>query len=233
MKEILVLQHIDCEPLGTIGEVLNKQSLPFRYLRSASEKIPADLTNTSGLIIMGGPMGVYEQDRYPFLRDEIRLIEKALGLGMPVLGICLGSQLLAATLGAPVTKGRKKEIGWHTVRLKDAAKSDLLFSGVPESFQGFHWHGDIFKLPPGSTALASSDLTEIQAFRYGKNAYGILFHMEVTAAIIQDWVREFSNETREEKIETRLILEGMQTSLEVLNRVGEGVFSKWAGLTKV
>src|SRR5262249_25507763 len=140
------------------------------------QPIPRSIGEAAGLIVMGGPMGVYEQDRYPYLTDEIRLIEDALGVGKPILGICLGSELLAAALGAEVRRATSKEIGWHRVSLTDSALEDKLLSGIDSSFMAYHWHGDEFELPVGAVALIRSDATANQAFRYGDRAYGFLFH---------------------------------------------------------
>lgn len=176
MKEIILLQHADCEGPGTIGDVLDAADFRIRTVRGdRGDQVPQDLGNASGLVVMGGPMGVYEYDRYPFLRSEMRLIEKTVYGGLPVLGVCLGSQLLAAALGAKVEKGPRKEIGWYPVSLLPDASSDRLFGDLPNDFEGFHWHGDIFGVPDGATALARSELTACQAFRFDQ-AYGILFH---------------------------------------------------------
>ncbi|MBI4308419.1 MAG: type 1 glutamine amidotransferase, partial [Chloroflexi bacterium] len=118
MSTVLVLQHAAPETLGAIADALKAAGLAFRYVRTfAGEPVPQDLGDAAGLVAMGGPQSVYEQDRFPYLRDELRLIERALKAGRPILGICLGSQLLAAALGAPVTRGKQKEIGWHRVAL--------------------------------------------------------------------------------------------------------------------
>ena len=149
------------------------------------------MKGAGGLIVMGGPEAVYQLDRYPYLRDEIALIENALKAGRPVLGVCLGSQLLAAALGANVRRAAHKEIGWYPVRLRSEAKDDRLLGGVPEEFVACHWHSDIFDLPGGAVPLASSELTELQGFRYGENAWGLLFHAEMTQQIVAALVSEF------------------------------------------
>jgi GMP synthase (glutamine-hydrolysing) len=231
--KVLAIQHVRCETVGRIARALKTAGLCARLIRTfKGEKIPGGLGESDGLIIMGGPMGVYEQDRYPFLRREIALIEKALASDQPVLGICLGSQLLATALGARVTPGKQKEIGWFPVRLSESAVTDPLLKRVPHSFVAYHWHGDIFELPRDAVSLASSALTKCQGFRYGKNAYGFLFHMEVTEKIIGDMVRTFAEELRVEGLERSEIMRGAKRHLARLDRIGSEVFRRWAGLTR-
>lgn len=184
--------------------------------------------NENALIVMGGPMGVYETKQYPFLKDEMKLIEDALRQKKPVLGICLGSQLLASVLGAPVKKGKKKEVGWHPVFLKPEASKDALWAGAPKSFMGLHWHGDIFDLPKGSAALASSELTRVQAYRYGASAYGFLFHMEVTRIMIRKWTDIFAGELKREKISASDILRESEHHQPFLQALGSVIFDRWA-----
>lgn len=231
MPKVRVLQHIRCETLGKIAAALKSTGIATQYIRTfEGQSVPKGMADCTGLIVMGGPMGVYDYPRYPFLRDEIRLIEQALKEEKPVLGICLGSQLLAAALGAAVTKGKGKEIGWHPVTLRQPAATDGLWAGVEPSFIAYHWHGDIFKLPQGAVSLASSDLTECQAFRYGRNAYGFLFHMEVTGGIIKDMVRTFTDELREAGIDDGDITGKIKDYLPNLHRIGRPIFQKWAAL---
>ena len=183
MAKVWVLQHHPAENLGAIAEALESAALAWQYVRVFDGRpVPTDMKGAGGLIVMGGPEAVYQLDRYPYLRDEIALIENALKAGRPVLGVCLGSQLLAAALGANVRRAAHKEIGWYPVRLRSEAKDDRLLGGVPEEFVACHWHSDIFDLPAGAVPLASSELTELQGFRYGENAWGLLFHAEMTAA---------------------------------------------------
>ena len=229
MREIVVLQHAECETLGSIAAALAAAGLSARVVRSFDgEPVPQELERESGLVLMGGPMGVCDQLRYPFLSDEMRLIEQAMRRGVPVLGVCLGSQLLASALGAPVMKGPKKEIGWHTVRLAAEAQADPLWSGAPAEFTALHWHGDVFRLPAGAVRLASSDLTECQAFRSGNKSYGILFHMEATRTMIETWIGAFSQELAAEKIDGHRLLAEEPQHRAAIDRLSGRVFGAWA-----
>jgi GMP synthase (glutamine-hydrolysing) len=229
--EVYVLQHIACETLGTIADALTSKGITAHYLRSfAGEPVPRDMADAAGLIIMGGPMGVYEQDHYPYLRDEMRLIENALRLEKPVLGVCLGSQLLAAALGAEVKKNTAKEIGWHPITLTDTARQDHLWKGIEPTITAFHWHGDIFDLPQGAASLASSNLTPCQAYRYGTNAYGLLFHMEVTREQIALMVDTFQDELQTEGIDGGALVAQSESHLAAMQQIGATVYQRWAGL---
>jgi len=225
---VTLLQHIHCETPGVILDCLQPADIDVRWIKTfAGDPIPSTMEAQAGLIVMGGPMSVYDHKHFPFLLEEQRLIEAALKDEKPVLGVCLGSQLLAATLGADVKSGARKEIGWHSVELLESAGSDPLWSGLPSRFTAFHWHGDVFDLPSGSTALAASDLTPCQGFRYGSNAYGFLFHMEVTENIIKNMVDEFSGELEEENITVRSIVQKNREFLPALHIIGRRVFQRW------
>jgi GMP synthase (glutamine-hydrolysing) len=186
------------------------------------------MAGKAGLIVMGGPMGVYEQAKYPHLRDEMDLIESALKLGRPVLGVCLGSQLLAAVLGAKVKKGERKELGWHAVTLTEFAAQHSIFAGVAPEFWPFHWHGDVFSLPKKAVGLASSRQTSCQAFRYAKNAYGILFHLEVTRGQISQMLSDFAEELREAGGVAAEITAQIPRHLPDLAKIAGDVFGRWA-----
>jgi GMP synthase (glutamine-hydrolysing) len=224
-----VLQHAPNETLGTIEIALRNHQIEAKYIQTYSgQPVPGEMGDNAGLIVMGGPMGVYEQTTYPFLRDEMRLIENALVLGRPVLGVCLGSQLLAAALGAEVKKGKRKELGWYAVRLSEAAPLDSVFSGVRSEFWPFHWHGDVFSLPKKAVGLASSEQTPYQAFRYGENAYGIMFHLEVTAEQISHMLADFADELREAGGDPGVIMAQNPRHLPVLREISGQVFDRWA-----
>lgn len=229
--QVLVIQHVACEPPGLIAEMLKARRAMIQFARPfRGERIPRRISDYAGLVVMGGPMGVHEQDRHPFLRHEVRLIEDALSHHRPILGVCLGSQLLAAALGASVTPGPQKEIGWHTVTLAQAAATDPLWHGLPESFSAFHWHGDVFELPRDATRLAWSKSTECQAYRYDQCAYGLLFHLEVTDRMVARMVRVFRRELRLAGLREGSVLEGVAEHGARLQIIGRAVFDRWAAL---
>ena len=231
MTTVCAIEHTPCETLGLIAGILKEQRILVERIRPfKEERIPAEMGRFAGLIVMGGPMSVQDQDRYPFLRQEIRLIEHALREGKPILGVCLGSQLLATALGAAVTRGPRKEIGWHPVTPTKTALTDPLWSGQTRAFVAYHWHGDAFTLPRGSVSLARSSLTTCQAFRHERSAYGILFHMEVTSAIINGMTRTFRTELSQAGVTRDEILGGATQHLSHLHRVGRSVFEGWARL---
>jgi len=194
-KPILLLQHFWCETPGVFLDVLNERGIVSETVRGfAGETYPADLSAYSGVIAMGGPMGVYEEDRYPWLRQEDALLKNAIQQDMPALGVCLGSQLVAKAAGAEVKPGPRKEIGWYPLTLSPEARQDPLWQSFPATFEAFEWHGDIFSLPPKAVSLASSALYPHQAFRVGQHVYGLLFHLEVTDTMVKTMLDTFADE---------------------------------------
>ena len=174
MEEVLVFQHDPFEDLGLFAEVLEKQGADYRVLRLFHGEMPAeDWQHIGALIILGGPMGVSDEDKYPFIRWEKRIIRAAIDEAVPMLGVCLGAQLIAATLGAPVFHGPVKEIGWSPISITPHGQVDSLLGYLPESATVFQWHGDGFELPNGAIHLASSVNYKNQAFRVGRSIYGL------------------------------------------------------------
>jgi GMP synthase (glutamine-hydrolysing) len=230
MPEIIILQNAEPETPGLIADVLQSKGFTLRYVRTfAGEPVPLNMGDAAALVCMGGPQSVYEDDKFPYLRDVMRLMEDALTKKRPVLGVCLGSQLLAATLGVPVVAGPQKEIGFYPVYLTEAGKEDALFCGIGDSFTPVHWHGDVYpQLPCGATWLARSELTPHQAFRYGENAYGILFHLELTSDMLADWTTAFAQELQTVGIDGGKLLAQAQMDLPVANEKGKVVFEQWA-----
>lgn len=231
MAKIYVLQNHPVEHLASIADALEGAALAWQYVRVyEGHSVPKDMKGAGGLIVMGGPMAVYQADKYPYLSDEMRLIEQAVKDDLPVLGVCLGGQIVATALGAKVTKNPAgKEIGWHPVRLTDAAKDDRLFRGIVQDIMPFHWHGDIFELPAGAVSLASSEKTPCQAFRYGANVYALQFHLEVTAESVAAMAAEWPRELEREKIGGGEMIAETAKHLPQLERIGETVFGRWAG----
>ncbi len=191
----LVLQHVAVEGPGALGSYLEARGWKLETAALyEGARLPEDAHGYQAVIVMGGPMGVYDEAEYPFLRDEHQFLTRVLAQGVPLLGICLGSQLLAKALGARVYRNPQKEIGWYTVDLTPAGTTDPLFVGLTSPVPVFQWHGDAFDIPAGATPLASSALCANQAFRYGDRVYGLLFHLELTPAIIHSWLKAFHDE---------------------------------------
>ena len=196
---VLIIKNIVTEGPGTMEDFLKKEEIPFAIIELGSGEIPLPLEDFETLVIMGGPMGVYEMDRYPHLRIESRLIREAINRRMKILGVCLGAQMVAYCLGSKVYQGHKEEIGWHSIDLTGDGLKDPVIRKLAihprvgdfwRKFKVFHWHGDTFDLPIGAVFLARSDLYKTQAFRYGDNVYGFQFHVEVTKDMLLEWFKD-------------------------------------------
>jgi len=225
---VRVLQHAEPEVPGLIGEILEAGGAKLEVVRPfAGDSVSTDPASLQGLLVMGGPMGVYETVRFPHLSDEIALIRNALARGIPVLGVCLGSQLLALALGARVEPG-VKEIGWFPVQTTPEAGADPLFEGMGPSFTPFHWHGDRFDLPPGAVSLARSERTACQAFRHGRSAYGLLFHAEMSESMVLGMVETFADELEAAGEDRAAILARAATAVPEMRRAGRKLFGRWA-----
>jgi len=193
------LQHVPFEGLGSIEPWL--QAAGYRITRTRFFD-DGELPSTDGLdllVVMGGPMGVNDTAEFPWLAREMVFIHEVIASGAPVLGICLGAQLIAGALGARVYKNREKEIGWHPIQA--TAPGGPASFGFPPSAEGFHWHGETFDLPPGAIRLASSQACESQAFQVGSSVIGLQFHLETTPTSARDLVAN----CREELIPSRYV----------------------------
>lgn len=190
MRRLLVFQHVPHEILGTLDPLLRDAGFRIRYVNFGRnpDAVP-DLDRYHGLIVLGGPMNCDQVTRHRHLATEITAIQAAVRHGKPVLGICLGAQLLARALGAPVTRNHRKEIGWYDVAPTDHGLSDPLFRHFDESEKIFQWHGDTFAIPHGALHLARSPDCAHQAFRFGHNVYGLQFHLEVDEPMVHRWLR--------------------------------------------
>jgi GMP synthase (glutamine-hydrolysing) len=167
---------------------LDLRGIEWRYVDLWTSPEDPAVDQAQALVVMGGPMSV--NDPLPWLRQEERYLVRAISSGVPVLGVCLGAQLLAKCLGARVYPMGHKEIGWHPVRFTEAGLTDPLLQGLASEETLFHWHGETFELPADCQRLAGSDLCANQGFRSGSSLYGLQFHPEVTPQIIESWCRE-------------------------------------------
>jgi GMP synthase-like glutamine amidotransferase len=188
---VLAFRHVPFEGLGLIEPALRLRRIEVDYADPYQPGTTRpDVGRYDALIFMGGPMSV--NDDLPFLRQEMDFIRQAIAQRQPILGICLGSQLIARAMGATVRRNAAKEIGWNGLQFTPAAADDRLFAGLSKETV-FHWHGETFDLPPGAELLASSNLCRNQAFRAGEHVYGLQFHLEVTPEMIADWCAQDEN----------------------------------------
>lgn len=224
--ETLVIQNIECEPLGTI-ETSAPQGVDFTYARPfLGEALPVSLDGWEALIILGGPMAVYESDANPHLLDELGLIEEAIVEDIPTLGICLGSQLIAQAAGGSVYPGSVREAGWGSVELTGAGRQDRLFAGLAQELPVFQLHGDTFDLPSGATVLAGNDNYPNQAFRIGGSVYGLQFHVEVTAGLVREWAGIYDEYISGAGVSPESILTDLDAKCSALDPVARQVSSK-------
>jgi GMP synthase (glutamine-hydrolysing) len=188
-KPVLVIRHVPHEGLGIFEDVLTAAGVGWRTLDLfGADQVEVDVDDYAGMIVMGGPMNVDETEQYPQLGSEVQWIKNAIDRELPVLGVCLGAQLIAKALGAKVYAGPSQEIGWYPLTMNKAAQSDPLFQICRPRETVFQWHADTFDLPRGATLLASSELYPNQAFRYGTRCYGLQFHWEITGKMLDDWL---------------------------------------------
>jgi GMP synthase-like glutamine amidotransferase len=183
---ILILKHVPFEGPGLIADMMEGRGIPCKTVEIMEEGVPLSVAGFSGLVSMGGPMSVLEG--LEEIEREKLLISEALRRKMPVLGICLGAQILASALGAEIHSGPGSEVGWGEVDLTARGLKDPLFAGVETPVPVLHWHGDTYDLPRGAVHLASSDLYVQQAFRVEPHAYGFQFHLEVDEDMVHEWV---------------------------------------------
>lgn len=192
---VLIIKNIKNEGPGTIEDFLKEKGIQYSIVDfsgcEATEETVPDVSKYSHLVIMGGPMALYESDGAPFLHFETAMTRAFILSGKPVLGICLGAQLIAHALKADVYAGKTEETGWYRVEITPEGMKDPVFSTLSvdnESYaEVFQWHGDTFDLPDKTVRLSSSDVYENQAFRYKDNVYGLQFHIEVRPGMIREW----------------------------------------------
>jgi GMP synthase-like glutamine amidotransferase len=188
MKRVLVLQHIWDDPPAYLAEILDEHEINCEIVEVEKTAIPDPLAYAA-IILMGGPQHLYAAEHLPYFQVEKTLLRQAIAADIPTLGICLGGQLLASALGADVRRHHLAEVGFYTIPLTSAGQRDPLFANLPGHQLAFHWHEDVFDLPPEAILLASNENAPNQAFRYGSRAYGLQFHIELNDALLNIWLR--------------------------------------------
>lgn len=185
MKTVNVIQHLAFEDLGSLEDVFYQLGFRVRYFEAGVDDLSPALNYEGLTVILGGPIGVYETEDYPFLVDEIAGLKQRLKANKPTIGICLGAQLIAHALGAKVYAGHQKEIGWSQLEIKAVENNPL---AALENVEVLHWHGDTFDLPSNATLLASSAIYPNQAFSVGNNILALQFHLEITEQSFEKWL---------------------------------------------
>lgn len=229
MKPVAIFRHARTEGPGYFAEFLDQHHIPWQLVRiDQGEALPVTAADFSGLAFMGGPMSV--NDDLPWIPPVLALIREAIDKGIPVLGHCLGGQLMAKALGGTVTANPIKEIGWGELHVERTATAQHWFGNVA-SFQGFHWHGETFSLPPGATHLLSSQFCVNQAFALGKHL-AFQCHIEMTTDMVREWcevgAEELATAARSPGVQqTPAILLDLEPRVQALNRVAAAVYAVW------
>jgi GMP synthase (glutamine-hydrolysing) len=230
MSEVIIIQHQLGEGPGTIEEEILQSGHKVRMIRiHQGDKVPSEVGSVGGLVVMGGSMGVTDQGKLNHLKEEIALLKQFVQAEKPVLGICLGAQLLAAALGSEVVAG-EKEIGWFPVRKLPDAFKDPVLRRLPENFPALMWHGDHFPLPKGAAHLLSTEKCPCAGFRYGKKAYGLVAHLEMTAAMVDEMVAGSRKELSSIGVEAGQILEETSENAEPVEELARVMWRAWVGL---
>jgi GMP synthase-like glutamine amidotransferase len=228
MKPVAIFRHLHTEGPGYFATFLDRHSIPWQLVRvDRNDPLPDEVNGFSGLVFMGGPMSV--NDPLPWVAQECALIRAAVAADVPVLGHCLGGQLMAKALGGTVTRNPAKEIGWGDVTVLDSAEARAWFGDV-RGFLSFHWHGETFSIPPGASRVLESPYCANQAFTLGRH-FGMQCHVEMTEDMIGDWCREGAREIAASPgpaVQTAEEMQaGMAPKLAALNAVADRVYARW------
>ena len=229
MKEVIIFRFLGREGPGYLGDFLDEQNIPWRMVRiDEGEAVPSSILDYSGMVLMGGPMSV--NDDLPWIPPLLERIREAKAADIPLLGHCLGGQLISKALGGTVGANQVKEIGWGEVNVKDDETAKFWFGNI-QTFNAFHWHGETFTLPEGAIHLLSSQYCQNQAYSIGKHI-AFQTHIEVTAEMVKKWCEESADELQESASSPAVQQAGeMQQELELhcffLNKVAKQVYSQW------
>jgi GMP synthase-like glutamine amidotransferase len=228
MKPVYIFRHVASEGAGYFGEFLTRHDIPFRVIRlDTGETVPTDPEEASALVLMGGPMSV--NDDLLWIEPELHLIRQAIDQDMPVLGHCLGGQLISKALGGSIGANPVKELGWLEVsKVHNQAAEDWL-AELPNSFTAFHWHGERFTIPAGATNILASEYCSNQAFVIG-NTLAMQCHVEMTADMVVDWARIHADEIAQatDTIQTyEQLTEELEQRIATLQGRADMLYRRW------
>ena len=228
MKPVAIFRHFVTEGPGYFATYLDRSGVPWKLIKlDESEAVPVSADSFGGLAFMGGPMSV--NDDLPWIPPVLALIREAVARDVPVLGHCLGGQLMAKALGGSVARAPVKEIGWGEVRVEDAAESATWF-GRQRTFLGFHWHGEMFSIPPGAIRVLSSSWCANQAFTLGKHL-AMQCHIEMTEELVKSWCetgqREIQRSHSPAVQPVDEILQDLEARVAALHSTADGIYTRW------
>ena len=224
MQNAVAIRHVSFEDAGILGDVLAERGIRLRYLEAGIDDL-APAKDADLLLVLGGPIGIYEFDRYPFLKHELSTVEAAVKKGVPVIGICLGCQALAAVLAARVYPNREKELGWDEMSLTQEGKASPL--GAIDGVRVLNWHGDTFDLPVGATRLASTKITPNQAFTYGPKVLALQFHVELPERDLERWLIGHTLELSTSKVDLAKMRADTARFAPAANEASKRLFNDW------
>jgi GMP synthase-like glutamine amidotransferase len=228
MKRVLFVQSGDTDAPGLFADVLKDRGVALDVVHVwKGEPVPADAARWAGVAVGGGSMSAYEGEEYPFLPKVEELIRDAQSAGLPVLGMCLGAQLMAKAFGGKVFANREKEIGFFDVRFTPEGANDPLWRGHAETFQPVHWHGDTFTLPPGAVHLAESTLTPNQMFRYGEKSYGFQFHLEIDEKVLTEMIGPDGGGLPRYGVDPDAFLREGRAAFPKVRPLADAIFGRW------
>jgi GMP synthase (glutamine-hydrolysing) len=231
VKRVLFIQHGDTDKPGLLAAALESRHVALEIRHPyLGEDLPANLEGFDGLAVGGGAQSAYEIEAFPYLLRECDLIREATHAEKPVLGLCLGAQLMASALGAPVRRSERREIGFFPVTLDPIARYDPIWCDLPTDFVTTHWHGDTFDLPPAGMRLGSSAMTQNQLFRYGRGLYGLQFHLEMTPEIFEEMVIDSRDDLAASGADPDRLCAQAREFLPGLRETADMVFTRWAAM---
>ena len=231
MKQVAILRHVDCEGPGYLLDVLARHHIPHKIVKiDEGEAVPNSLGNLLGIVSMGGSMSA--NDELPWIADELKLLRSAADRGVPVLGHCLGGQLLAKALGAEITANPVREIGWFDVTCEKNSVAQHWFQDLSETFEVFHWHGESFSTPPNAINILRSAHCDNQCFVQG-NLLGFQCHIEMTSELVEEWARRFRDQidvSQPTEQSSEELVNDLSNRILGLNNIADAVYERWIAM---